>query len=434
VLLRDGKVLVAGGYSGNGTERLATAELYDPATGTFARTGSMAMARRSHGVIALETGNVVVVGGDTSGGSAVATSELYEVSTGRFRPLGRLREARSRFQSVLLRTGKVLVVGGSSESAELGPINDAPVAHGASVTTKEDEQVAVTLSGTDGDGERLEYELVRAPAHGTLSGQAPNLTYVPRAGYHGGDSFSFRVSDGKQLSAETTLSITVAPVNDMPGAQAGWVTTTEDTAVAVVLSGTDVDGDALTYTVVRAPAHGTLSGTPPQLLYTPAANASGVYTFTYRVSDGQGGSAEAAVSLTVTAVNDTPVARSRQVTTKQGSAVELTLAAMDAEWGELAYTVVKGPAHGTLTGTPPRMTYTPNAGFSGEDSFTFTARDEEGARSNEAVVSLTVTPSHGGGGGGGMGCTAMGGEWPLGGLALLLLGVRRPRGRRHGSR
>ena len=432
-LLRNGKVLVAGGYSGGGTDRLATAELYDPATGTFTPTGSMAMARSNHGGIALETGNVVVVGGDTSGGSAVATSELYEVSTGSFRPLGRLRQARSRFQSVLLHTGKVLVVGGSSESAELGPLNNAPVAQGASVTTKEDEQVAVTLSGTDGDGERLEYELVRAPAHGTLSGKAPNLTYVPRAGYHGGDSFTFRVSDGKQLSAETAVSLTVTSVNDLPSAQAGWVTTTEDTPVAVVLSGTDADGDALTYTVVRGPAHGTLSGTPPQLLYTPAANASGVYTFTYRVSDGQGGSAEAMVSLTVTAVNDTPVARSRQVTTKQGSAVEVTLTATDAEWGELAYTVVKGPAHGTLTGTPPRVTYTPNPGFSGEDSFTFTARDEEGARSNEAVVSLTVTPLNGGGGGG-LGCMAMGGEWPLGGLALLLLGVRRPRGRRQGSR
>jgi acylphosphatase len=325
-------------------------------------------------------------------------------------------------------------VGGSSETAELGPINEAPVAHGASVTTQEDEQVAVTLSGTDGDGERLEYELVRAPAHGTLAGKAPDLTYVPGAGYHGGDAFTFRVSDGKQLSAETTVSITVAPVNDVPSARAGWVTTTEDTPVEVVLSGEDADGDALTYTVVRAPAHGTLSGTPPRLLYTPAANASGVYTLTFRVSDGQGGSAEAMVSLTVTAVNDTPVARSKRLATKQDSAVEVTLAATDAEWGELAYTVVKGPEHGTLTGTPPQVTYTPNPGFWGEDSFTFTASDEEAARSNEAVVSITVIPLNNGGGGGGQGCTAMGGEWPLGGLALLLLGARRPRGRRHGGR
>ncbi len=433
-LLRDGKVLVAGGFRDNGgSTRLATAELYDPLTGTFSSTGSMAVARSSHGGIALETGNVVVMGGATSGGSATATAELYEASMGTFRPLRRMREARSSVTPVLLRTGKVLVTHGSSYSVELGPINNAPVAHSASVTTKEDQQVAVTLSGTDEDGERLEYELVSPPAHGTLSGEAPDLTYVPAANYSGTDSFTFRVSDGLRLSAEATLSVTVTPVNDAPTAPGGAVTTAEDTAVEVVLVGADVEGDALAYTVVTGPAHGTLSGTPPRLLYTPAANASGHYSFTFRVGDGQESSAEATVVLFVSAVNDTPVARSAQVTTKQGSAVEVTLGATDVEWGELAYTVVRGPAHGSLTGTPPRLTYTPEPGFSGEDSFTFTARDGGGAVSNEATVSITLTPRGGNGGGSG-GCSAMGGEWPLGGLWLLLLGAHRSRRRLHGSR
>ncbi|WP_309894564.1 kelch repeat-containing protein [Archangium sp.] len=425
-LLRNGKVLVTGGYSVSGTTRLTTAELYDPVTRTFAPTGSMTMARSGHRVIALETGNVVVVGGTTSGGSATASTELYELATGTFRPLRRMLHARANLVSVLLRTGKVLVAGGGSGSAELGPLNSAPVASSASVTTKEDEQVAVTLSGTDGDSEPLEYELVRAPAHGTLSGQAPELTYVPTANYSGSDSFTFRVADAMQRSAEATVSVTVTAVNDAPVVRPAQVMTVEDTAVAVALSGTDAEGDPLTYTVVTSPSHGTLSGTPPNLLYTPAANASGTYTLTFRANDGQESSAEATVSISVTAVNDAPVARPAAVTTKQGSAAQVTLAATDVEWGTLAYTVVTGPAHGTLSGTPPQLTYTPEPGFAGEDSFTFTARDEQGAQSNEATVSLTVTPRKGGGGG--LGCTAMGSEWPLGGLALLLLGVRRRRG------
>jgi large repetitive protein len=423
-LLRTGKVLVTGGFSGSTS--LATAELYDPATGTFQPTGSMALGRSGHGLVMLETGNVVVVGGGTT-----ATSELYDVSTGTFRSLGRMKQARANFPLVLLRTGKVLVVGGSSESAELGPLNSVPVAHESSVTVEEDGQVAVSLSGTDGDGEGLRYELVRLPVHGSLSGQVPDLTYVPVAGYHGDDSFTFRVNDGMRFSDEATVSITVAPVNDAPTTQGGWTTTAEDTPVEVVLSGEDVDGDSLTYTVVAGPSHGTLSGTPPQLLYTPAANASGTYPFTFRVSDGHGGSAEATFSITVTPVNDTPVALSSRVTTAQGRAVELSLGATDAEWSALTYAVVSGPAHGTLKGTPPRMTYTPEPGFTGEDSFTFTASDGESAQSNAATVSITVTALPGAGGGGG-GCSATGGEWPLGSLALLLLGARRSRGRRAG--
>ncbi len=427
-LLRDGKVLVTGGYSGDiVVTRHATAELYDPAMGTFVPTGSMALGRSGHGTVVLDTGNVVVVGGTTNGGGKTASAELYEPSTGTFRPLGRMRHARANFVPVLLRTGKVLVTGGGSLDAELGPINSAPVAHSASVTTNEDEQVAVTLEATDADGETLRYELVRPPAHGTLSGQAPELTYVPATNYSGGDSFTFRVSDEKQRSAEATLSLTVTPVNDAPTAQAGLATTAEDAAVAVELLGADVESDPLTYTVVTGPSHGTLSGTPPHLLYTPAANANGTYTLTYRVSDGQS-SVEATVSISVTAVNDAPVARSTQVTTQQGSAVEVTLGATDVEWGTLTYTVVTGPAHGTLSGTPPRMTYTPEPGFADEDSFTFTALDEGGARSNEATVTVTVTPRKGGGGG--LGCTATGSEWPLAGLALLLLGARRQRARR----
>jgi N-acetylneuraminic acid mutarotase len=515
-LLRDGRVLVAGGS--HGTTPLATAELYNPVTGNFVPTGSMAVARSGLGLIALETGNVVVVGGSNARGTTGST-ELYEPSTGTFRPLLPLQQARSHFKLVLLKSGKVLVAGGNTTTVELGPLNSAPVAHEASVTVAEDTQVAVTLSATDVDGEALQYELVRPPAHGTLSGQAPALTYVPEANYHGSDSFTFRVTDGKlfsseatlsltvtpvndtpvalggsvttvedtavpvlllgadldgepltytvvtgpahgtlsgtpprlvytpardshgedsftfrvtdgkQPSAEATVSITVTPVNDAPVAESGWTTTDEDTAVPVVLPGTDADGDPLTYTVVTGPTHGTLSGTPPQLLYTPAVNASGSYSLTFRVSDGQQSSAEATFTLSVVAVNDTPVARSAQVKTEQGKAVELTLEGTDAEWGALTYTVVRGPAQGTLSGTPPRVTYTPKSGFAGEDSFTFTVTDAEGARSQEATLSLTVTRRQGGGGSG-LGCAATGSEWPLGSLVLLLLGALRGRGRR----
>src|SRR2546422_6445481 len=86
-------------------------------------------------------------------------------------------------------------------------------------------------------------------------------------------SFTFKANDGMVESATATVSINVTAVNDPPVADAQSVTTPEDTAKAITLTATDVDGDTFTYSVVTAPAHGTLSGTAPKLTYKPAANS-----------------------------------------------------------------------------------------------------------------------------------------------------------------
>ena len=112
------------------------------------------------------------------------------------------------------------------------------------MTTAEDTRQAITLTGSDVDGDTLTFSVVTAPAHGTLSGTAPNLTYTPAANYNGPDSFTFKVNDGPADSAAATVSITVTPVNDAPVATAQSVTTQQDAAVAITLTGTDVDGDS----------------------------------------------------------------------------------------------------------------------------------------------------------------------------------------------
>ncbi len=109
-------------------------------------------------------------------------------------------------------------------------------------------------------------------------------------------------------SAPATVSITVTPVNDRPVANPQSVTTAEDTAKAISLAASDVEGDALTYSVVTAPAHGTLTGTPPAVTYTPAADYNGSDTFTFKANDGKADSAPATVSITITPVNDPPMA------------------------------------------------------------------------------------------------------------------------------
>src|SRR5438093_12568935 len=141
-----------------------------------------------------------------------------------------------------------------------------------------------------------------------MSGAAANVTYTPAANYNGRDSFTYKANDGALNSTVATVSITVTAVNDAPVANAQSVTTAEDTARAITLTASDVEGDALTYSIVSGPSHGALSGTAPNVTYTPAANYNGADSFTFKANDGVIDSAEATVSITVTAVNDAPVA------------------------------------------------------------------------------------------------------------------------------
>ena len=134
----------------------------------------------------------------------------------------------------------------------------SPVAAAQSVTTNEDVAKGITLAGSDVDNDTLTYTVVAGPSQGTLSGTAPNLTYTPAALYAGPDSFTFKVNDGTVDSNIATVSITVTHVYHAPVAAAQSVTTNEDVAKAITLGATDVDGDALAYSVVAGPAHGTL--------------------------------------------------------------------------------------------------------------------------------------------------------------------------------
>src|SRR5262249_13189508 len=137
------------------------------------------------------------------------------------------------------------------------------------------------------------------PAHGTLSGVAPNLAYTPATGFSGSDSFAFKVNDGRADSAPATVSVEVLRGNVAPTANGASVSTAYGMPMAVILTGPDPAGDALPFSVLTLPSHGTLSGTAPNLLYTPAAGSSGSDSFAFKVNDGRVDSAPATVTLFV---------------------------------------------------------------------------------------------------------------------------------------
>lgn len=276
-------------------------------------------------------------------------------------------------------------------SVTISPVNDVPVANNQAVTTPEDIALPITLTATDVDGNALTYTIVTPPIHGNLSGTGASVTYNPVANYNGADNFTFRVNDGTVNSNIATVSISVTPLNDAPVAIDQNVNTAEDVPTAINLSGTDTEGSSLTYAVVTPPSHGSLSGTGPAVTYTPALNYNGPDNFTFTVNDGTTTSNVATVTITVTAVNDAPIANGQSLNYILNTPKAITLTGSDVEGGGLTFIVLTNPTNGVLSGSPPNITYTPNVGYTGPDSFTFKVNDGS-SDSNIATISLFLDP------------------------------------------
>jgi len=124
-LLRDGRVLVVGGFGNGGGTSMSSAELYEPATGTWSPTGNMGQARDTHTATLLPDGRVLVVGGEGASGAMLPSAELYDPSTGTWSPTGSLSQARDSHTATLLPDGRVLVAGGYDGSAKRSRISIA---------------------------------------------------------------------------------------------------------------------------------------------------------------------------------------------------------------------------------------------------------------------------------------------------------------------
>lgn len=207
------------------------------------------------------------------------------------------------------RDGKLLfaTVEGGVRYVQLNS-SDPPVAINQSVETNEDYPVSITLQANSPGGEALTFNILTSPQHGTLSGDAPNIVYTPVANYSGTDSLSFKASIDSIDSNIATVTINVLPVNDLPVAKNDLAYTRKGIPVVinVLANDTDLDGDILTISQVSQPKYGIVkiqsNGT---ILYTPRHNLpsnSRLLTdvFLYTISDGNGGTAVAKVSVQIT--------------------------------------------------------------------------------------------------------------------------------------
>lgn len=289
-------------------------------------------------------------------------------------------------------------------SVTLARVNQPPVVAPMAFSTAHNTAAAITLKAVDPEGSALAYVVVSSPSNGTLSGTAPNFTYTPNNGYAGSDSFTFKANDGAldSTAERAVIVVNAATVaeNRAPTAIAQTVNATTAQARSITLTGSDPDNNALTYVVVSQPGKGTLSGTAPNLTYTSAAGFVGTDSFTFKVNDGKVDSAVAMITLNVTAADDggggntnnAPTATALNFGTSAGASINIVLAGSDADNDSLTYIIVAQPVNGTLSGTAPNLTYTPNVGFVGTDSFTYKVNDGK-ADSAEVTVTILVDPT-----------------------------------------
>ncbi|MCZ7649484.1 MAG: Ig-like domain-containing protein [Planctomycetota bacterium] len=189
------------------------------------------------------------------------------------------------------------------------------------------------------------------------------------------------------------LKRTGGGANAAPTALPQNVSVAYQTAQAIALTYTDPDGPGpYTFAIASGPAHGALSGNGANRTYAPAAGYSGPDSFAFTVHDGLATSAAATVSITVQAPgNAAPVANNQSLSTPQGTPVTMSLSYSDPDGpGPYTVTILSQPTHGSLGGAGNDRTYTPAAGYTGADNFTWRVNDGL-ANSNTATVSLAVT-------------------------------------------
>jgi VCBS repeat-containing protein len=270
----------------------------------------------------------------------------------------------------------------------------------------------VLANDQDEDGDPITAARVSEPVHGQVTVNPDgSFRYTPDADYTGPDVFTYQASDGELSSEPTTVSITVRELNQAPGATPDEYEVDEDQTLTVSAAegvlANDNDDDPLTARLVTPPQHGELVSFDQDggFVYVPQANFHGTDQFTYDADDGELASVETTVVISVRPVNDAPVVEDDAYEMDENAVltvpVDTGLLANDSdvEGESLSAAVVTQPPNGSLAfNSDGSFEYTPDAGFSGTDSFTYAASD--GQDSTEGLVTIRVndtnTPPTGG--------------------------------------
>ena len=263
----------------------------------------------------------------------------------------------------------------------------SPVAGNVSATVAANSSanpITLNISG----GAAASVAVASGAAHGTATASGTTISYTPTAGYSGSDSFTYTATNASGTSAPATVTITViAPTLAFTPAAGALPSAMQNQAYSQTLTASGgtapysyaITAGALPAGLTLNPASGALAGTP---------TAAGNNSFTVTATDLHGATGSAGYTLAVSV--QPPVAGAVSVSVPANSSANpITLNITGGAAASVA--VASGAAHGTATASGTMISYTPTAGYSGPDSFTYTATNASGT-STPATVTVTVTP------------------------------------------
>ena len=282
----------------------------------------------------------------------------------------------------------------ASVSVTVNAVNDAPIANPDSGTVNEDSSVIIDVltNDTDVDGDALSITNAASP-NGSVTFSGNNITFTPTADFNGATTVTYTVSDGAGGTASGTVTINVTNVNDAPVASDDTASTNEDTAVVinVLANDTDIDNDALSVSNVSATNGSAIVNGDGNVVFTPAADYNGSATVAYTVTDGNGGSDNASVSVAIAAVNDNPIANPDTASVNEDESVSINVLANDTDVdGDTLSVASASVTTGSVQVVGNQVNYTPEADFNGSATITYTIEDGAGG-SASSTVEVTIT-------------------------------------------
>jgi len=277
-------------------------------------------------------------------------------------------------------------------------VNDAPLANADAASVDEDGSASmdVVANDFDLDGDVLTITAITQPAHGLAAiADGHHVTYTPAPDYHGPDALSYTISDGQGGEATASVTLQVTSVDDAPIAVGDAASVAEDASAVIDVAANDgdVDGDALTVVAVTAPAHGSATIVDAhQVQYTPAADFHGADAFSYTIEDASGAQGTATVLITVTSVNDAPIANADTASVDEDGSASVDVVAndFDLDGDVLTITAITQPAHGLAAiADGQHVSYTPAPDYHGADALSYTISDGAGGTAS-ATLELAV--------------------------------------------
>ena len=281
----------------------------------------------------------------------------------------------------------------------VAPVNDDPVAEDDTQTVTEDTPTDITVlpNDSDVDGDDITVDTASSPDGSVVVNSDGTINFTPASDFTGTTSITYTVTDGEGGTDSATVTLTVTPANDPPVAENDTVTISEDSTLTIDPreNDSDVDGDDLTITTVTAPDGTVVINSDGTITFTPDSDFTGTTVVTYTITDGEGGTDSATMTIDFVPVNDAPVAGDDTPTSTIEEDVPTDITVLpndsDVDGDDLTVTTASTPDGSVTINSDGTIEFTPTSNFTGTTTITYTVTDGEGG-TDSATVDVTVTP------------------------------------------